>query len=210
MLSCFPFPGSPGLLLIPSQQRTEIIEPFIGNPTSFMSCVCLSRQTPLELPRTGQMVRARGHPLVIPNSQATHWPITKQALSFLRVLLFYKMCYSHNTGLEKCYTSFPFTPWHLLVPKRALYMESTDLGLPQALEFVCHVISGKSLNFSEFQSCPLPYWPRQYHVYKMLFTIKKCVLKHKGSRLSVRTQKGKTQNLLSRIQWRTQAHRQSK
>ena len=181
LLSCVPFPVSPGLLWIPSQQRTEIIEPFRGNLTIFMSCVCLSRQTPLELPRTVQMVRAQGHLLVIPNSQATHWPITKQALSFLRVLLFYKMCYSHKPGLEKCYMSCPLAPWYLLVPKTALYMESTGLGLPLALAFVCHVILGKSSNFSESQSCQSPYLPHQHHVYKMLFTIKKCFPKHKGS-----------------------------
>lgn len=52
LLSCFSFPVLPGLLLIPSQQRTEIIELFRGNLTIFRSYVCPSRQTPLELPRT--------------------------------------------------------------------------------------------------------------------------------------------------------------
>lgn len=71
LLSCFSFPVLPGLLLIPSQQRTEIIELFRGNLTIFRSYVCPSKQTPLELPRTVQTVRAQGHRLVISKSQAT-------------------------------------------------------------------------------------------------------------------------------------------
>lgn len=52
---------------------------------------------------------------------------------------------------------FPEAPWYLLTLQRAIYMESTDLGLPLALAFIYHVIWGKSLNFSEFQSCQPPH-----------------------------------------------------
>lgn len=114
--------------------------------------------------------------------------------------------------------SFPLGSQYSLVPKRSLYGYGISRAvLSPASPFIHHVILGKSFSFSMFQSCHLPYQPHSYRVYKMVFTIillfPKTETEHLQSPRRLcevsRTLKGKTQNLLSRIQWRRHTSRQS-